>query len=354
LNLEFGITYGLWPLSVLYGAATRARVSLYQKGFFKAQDLGAPVVSIGNITVGGTGKTPLVAWVANTLVQMEKKVCILTRGYGRANISERAIVSDGKKILANPETGGDEPLLLAEMLLGKAAVISDKERASAGRWARENLGCDAFVLDDGFQHWQVNRDFDIVCVDATSPFGNGKLLPSGRLREPLSSLQRADCIIITKTDLVQEAETIRAEVETRSKGRPVFLSRFRWTQARHVKDNSSLDLKDLPQPVAAFCALGNPQAFFIQARNTGATVVHTQTFKDHHAYTQADIERIEREAKEQGANSLLTTTKDAVKLRALSFEMPCYALEIEVEIDEEEILRTMLLVAIKRHPPPPQ
>ena len=349
MNLESVINYGLWPLSFLYSAATRARLELYQKGFFKAQDLGAPVVSIGNITVGGTGKTPLTVWTANALVQTGNKVCVLTRGYGRTNSSERVIVSDGKEILANAETGGDEPLFLAETLRGKAAIISDAKRASAGYWAKEKLGCSAFVLDDGFQHWQVKRNFDIVCIDATNPFGNGKLLPQGPLREPLSSLKRADCVIITKTDLAQETETIRAEVERHSEGRLIFLSHFRPTQARQIKNNISHDLKEIPQPVVAFCGIGNPQAFFAQARNAGLTLVHMQIFKDHHIYTQTDIENIERKAKEKGANSSLTTAKDAVKLRAFDSELPCYALEIEVEIDEEEKLKQMMLAAIKHH-----
>jgi tetraacyldisaccharide 4'-kinase len=332
----------LLPLSVFYGAMTRTRYALYRNGIFRTHDLNAPVISIGNITVGGTGKTPLVAWFANALAEQGKKVCVLTRGYGRENSSHRVLVSNGKEILADAKTGGDEPLMLAENLIDKAAVICDKDRTSAGRWAKENLSSDVFILDDGFQHHRVKRTFDVVAVDATNPFGNGYLLPRGRLRERLSSLRRADCIIITKTNLGEDIDELRTKLESHSKGRPVFFSRFRTIGTRLVNSNKFVELKTLPEPCVAFCALGNPKAFFKQIKRADLMSVHKKAFRDHHYYTQQDIEKLEQEAKEKDARCLITTAKDAVKLRGLKFELPCYSLEIEVEIDEEEKLKKLL------------
>ncbi len=190
-------------ISWIYGTIIEARNSLYEKGVFKSFSLGVPVISIGNITVGGTGKTPLVAFVAEILAEKGEKVCIISRGYGRKNPKKRVLVSDGENILADARQSGDEPFELAQRLLGKAIVVADANRVSAGNWAREKFGITAFVLDDAFQHRKVKRDLDIVTIDATNPFGNKKMLPSGILREPLKNLKRADAIVITRANLAK-------------------------------------------------------------------------------------------------------------------------------------------------------
>ncbi|HYJ47792.1 MAG TPA: tetraacyldisaccharide 4'-kinase, partial [Pyrinomonadaceae bacterium] len=182
----------LAPLGALFNAATRLRRALYKRGALRVQKVGAPIISVGNITTGGTGKTPLVEWVARAVAADGRRPCILTRGYGRDNAKRQVIVSDGERILSDAREGGDEPLQLAETLLGVAAVISDADRAAAARFALENLGSEVFILDDGFQHLRVERDLDLVAVDATNPWGGGHLLPRGRLREPLRELARAD------------------------------------------------------------------------------------------------------------------------------------------------------------------
>ena len=174
----------LAPLSTIYSVAIKTRNSLYERGVFKPVKLNASVISIGNITAGGTGKTPLVEYVARVAAGAGRKVCILTRGYGRADSSRRVLVSDGQTVLANEHEAGDEPFLLAEKLLGVAAVISDSDRKAAGRWAIENLKSDTFVLDDGFQHLQLARNLNIVAVDATNPWDNGLLLPGGLFASP--------------------------------------------------------------------------------------------------------------------------------------------------------------------------
>src|SRR5215470_9419201 len=200
------------PLTALYSAITRARISLYERGTFRTTKLEKPVISIGNITTGGTGKTPLVEWVARTLAAQGKRVCILTRGYGRKDPHLQVIVSDGYGILASPAEAGDEPYLLATKLTGQAAVISSADRIAAGQEAIKDFGTEAFVLDDGFQHLRLARDLNIACIDATNPWGGGRLLPYGRLREGREGLRRADCVVLTRCDQVESVETLRDEV----------------------------------------------------------------------------------------------------------------------------------------------
>ena len=319
------------PLSALYGAVTRSRLSLYQRGTFHTTKLDRPVISVGNITAGGTGKTPLVEWIAKTIAARGKKVCILTRGYGRENPQRQVVVSDGTSILATPGEAGDEPYLLATKLLGSAVVISNIDRISAARYAVENFNVDCFVLDDGFQHLRVARDLNIVTVDATNPWGGGELLPYGRLREPLSGLSRADCVVLTRCDQATHLDSLRAELSDLIHDRPVFLSKM-----QPVKNL-------LPTgPVAAFCAVGNPQSFFTQLHTAGYEVVLEKTYADHHSYTQQDITHLLNETSRAGATNLITTAKDAVKLRSLSFTLPWHVFEIEVAIENEDAFKQLI------------
>lgn len=347
----------LGPLSVLYGMVIRARLALYRQGALSIHKIDAPVISVGNITTGGTGKTPLVEWLARLFAVEKRRPCILTRGYGRAEGHARVLVSNGERVLADALEGGDEPRLLAEKLLGVSAVISDADRAAAARWAIENLHSDLFILDDGFQHLRLKRDLNILTIDATNPWGGGRLLPYGRLREPLHEMARADCCVITRAEQSTNIESLREEVRHRSGGRPVFLSMTRTAGLRPLAlmpalelnaSNASapLPISEAPKTIAAFCALGNPRAFFTQILANGFTLKHTRAFRDHHTYTQSDIEALEREAQARGAEALLTTAKDGVKLRALKFQLPCYVVEIELEFDDEAALRRMALSAL--------
>ncbi|HYE65697.1 MAG TPA: tetraacyldisaccharide 4'-kinase [Pyrinomonadaceae bacterium] len=339
----------LAPLGALYGAVTRARLALYRKGVLPVYEIGAPVISVGNITTGGTGKTPLVEWLARTAAGWGQRVCILTRGYGRPSQNRRVLVSDGERILAEAREGGDEPRMLAEMLQGLAAVISDVDRVSAGRWAMEHLGSDFFILDDGFQHLRIARNINIVTVDATSPWGGGRLLPRGRLREPLQGLARADCIIITRADQVRQIGPLREQAARLSHDRPVILahSRTRGLRPLFTTPNQDLNAGPVKQPVAAFCAIGNPRTFFAHICKDGYTLSYTQAFPDHHVYTQSELDALTRAAREREAQLLLTTAKDAVKLRSLHFELPCYVLEIEIGFDDEDQILSMIREATR-------
>jgi tetraacyldisaccharide 4'-kinase len=337
------IDLALAPLGGLYGAAMKARRALYRSGRFRVHELGVPVISVGNLTTGGTGKTPLVAWIVNELARKGQRVCILTRGYGRRSTA-RVIVSNGSEILADANQAGDEPLLLAEKLKGLAAVICDADRLSAASWALENLKSDAFVLDDGFQHLRVARDLNIVTIDATNPWGNGRLLPAGILRELPAELTRSDCIVITRGDDPDQTEKLRCEIDKLSSGRPIFRSRMTLQGLREVDCRETVAATNelRARAVAAFCAIGNPESFFSLVRRNGYELRHTQAFRDHHIYTQADIDRVARDAISRGGLILLTTAKDEVKLRKLRFEIRCYAADIEIEIKNVEQLNDLI------------
>lgn len=347
------MSFALAPLSLVFGALARARTRLYRSGVLKTERVGAPVISVGNLTVGGTGKTPLVEWVSRAVALEGLRACVLTRGYGREDESRRVVVSDGESVLASVREGGDEPVLLAESLAGVASVVCDRDRVGAASWAREHLGAQAFVLDDGFQHMRIGRDLDLVTLDATAPWGGGHLLPWGRLREPVSALARADCVVITRSDLSPNLARLRAQVE-RLTGAHVAASRVRTRGLRRIGDaaqeeSARVGVESLAAsgPVAAFCAVGNPHAFFEQLRKKGFDLRHTRAFPDHHNYARSEVEAFTREAERAGALALLTTAKDAVKLRSQTFPLPCYVVEIELEFDDEDSLRRLVKDAIR-------
>ena len=327
--------------SRLYGAATNFRNTLYDRGVFKSVSLGVPVISVGNITVGGTGKTPMVALIAEQLFEKGEKVCILTRGYRRENPKRRVLVSDGERILADAKQAGDEPFELARKLLGKACVVADANRASSGIWAREKFGITAFVLDDAFQHRRVKRDTDIVLVDATNPFGNRKTLPFGILREPLKNLKRADLIVITRANLAKDVANLKSEIKRYNPTCPIYVSENRIAKLTELKEfqANSPPNAERRTPNAercfALCALGNPNNFYRQLLQENYNLVSTRDFPDHHFYTSSDIAELNKAAQSAGAKVLLTTAKDAVKLRDFEFQMPCFVVETEMIFDSE-------------------
>ena len=331
------------PLSTLYGAITGTRALLYERGTFRAAKLPKPVISVGNITVGGTGKTPLVEWVARTLAGSGKKVCILTRGYGRDNPKNHVLVSDGKQVFSTPEEAGDEPYVLAKNLEGLVAVISDANRFSAGEGALQHLGADCFVLDDGFQHMQLARDLNIVTLDATNPWGGGRMLPIGTLREPLTGLKRADCIVLTRCNQAEDVDKVQAEAARLSGDRPIFRSRMVTNGIVPLKTSSSIS--EIENPVGAFCGVGNPSSFITHLKASGYELVAQKFFADHYRYTQADVDELIRMTLQTGAKCLITTAKDAVKLQHLDLQVPVFSLQIQIEIEAEDELRRLLIGA---------
>jgi tetraacyldisaccharide 4'-kinase len=316
----------------IYGKVTDLRNTLYDRGVLTSHSLGARTISIGNITTGGTGKTPLVALVADILAEAGEKVCVLTRGYGRQS-SGRVLVSDGENVLVDARTGGDEPVELAGELIGKAVVVADADRISAAAWAKERFGITAFVLDDAFQHRRAKRDLDIVCIDATNPFGNERMLPAGRLREPLPNLARASAIVITRSDLASDVSELRSQATALNPTAAIFLARTRITNIDAIASDGT---------AFAFCGLANPDNFFELLRRYGIGLNGTKAFPDHHYYTQEEINDLEQRARQAGAAKLLTTVKDSVKLRDLRFDLPCQEVEIRTEVDNPEAFRSMI------------
>ncbi|MFN2492475.1 MAG: tetraacyldisaccharide 4'-kinase [Pyrinomonadaceae bacterium] len=336
----------LTPISAIYGAVTRIRLAAYQRGILSVSKLPATVVSVGNLTIGGTGKTPLVDWICHALSRARgqengrepEKLCVLTRGYGRDNPKTHLVVSDGNEILAGEEESGDEPFLLARNLLGVAAVIANPNRLAAGRWAIETWNTDVFVLDDGLQHLQLARDLNIVSLDATNPWGNGGLLPYGRLREPVEGLSRADCIVITRTEQVEDVTPIKDSIKRLVGTIPVFSSRMLVSEVRGIVGNPVDRESLLRGTLGAFCGIGSPEPFFNNLRSEGYKLAFTESFPDHHRYTQAELDLLSLKAKARGATSLITTEKDAVKLTNLNFPVPCCYLKIMISIDDSDQL----------------
>jgi len=340
------LDFGLKTLGLIYGKVADLRNTLYDKGVFETYGLGARTISVGNLTAGGTGKTPLVAYIACILAERGEKVCILTRGYGRENPENRVLVSDGKQVLAEPKVAGDEPFELASKLVGKAVVIADADRVSAAEWAKRKFGITAFILDDGFQHRRAKRDIDIVCIDATDPFGSGKMLPAGRLREPDHNLKRADIVVITRANLVDQIENLKSEISNLNKPAAVFdaknkIVRVVALEEFHAKPQRT-QRKMRAEKAFAFCGIGNAANFFDQLRQEKYAVISTHSFRDHHIFNQSDVAEIENLAVKSGGKILLTTAKDAVKLSNFKFELPCFVVEIELRLDDPDSFAAML------------
>ena len=345
----------LLPLSTIYSAVTRVRLAAYRLGLLSVAKLDAPVVSVGNVTTGGTGKTPLVEWVCQTIdavahevVREGKRVCVLTRGYGRVNPNTQVVVSDGAELLASEQEAGDEPFLLARNLLGIAAVVSNPNRVAAGAWAVENLHSEVFVLDDAFQHLRLFRDLDIVTIDATNPWGGGSLLPYGRLREPLSGLVRADCVVITRAEHAKDLASLKNALQRIVGAVPIFSSRMLTRGFRSINSDPISVSSLLSQPIAAFCGIGNPDSFFNHLRREGFQLAFTRTFPDHHQYKQSELNTLVDEAIAGGANSLITTAKDATKVQSLTLGLPCCVMDIQISIDEEEEIVELIRKAISK------
>jgi tetraacyldisaccharide 4'-kinase len=306
-----------WLLSKPYGVLVRLRRRLYRLGVLGSHRARAPVISVGNITTGGTGKTPMVAWVVERLREAGRAPAILTRGY-------KAV-----------EGASDE----AEMLwkLTRAPVVADPDRVGSAAAAVE-AGADVLVLDDGFQHRRLRRDLDIVLIDATSPFGFGHCLPRGLLREPLSALGAADAVLITRSDMVSPAE-----LEALSERLARLAPRASMHRAGHAPTAVVIGAgRHLPadylagKKIVAFCGIGNPDAFFAGLEAIGAELAGRIAFDDHVAYGEKELARIRAAAERHRPEALVTTAKDRVKLVPKDLPVPLWTLKIEVRVTAGE------------------
>jgi len=306
-----GLEQILRPLTPVYSGFVRARATAYRRGLLPRVRLPRPVISVGNLGFGGTGKTPTVIALVRDLARRGRRPAVLTRGYGRKTSDTVLLV--GPDTLAPVEHAGDEPLEMASRLPGVPIVV-DADRVRGGRLAVD-AGADVLLLDDGFQHLRVERDLDLLLIDAGDPWAGGHLPPRGRLREPLSAMARASAVLVTK--LGDDAERFGAIVDTvhrHAPGIPVLGARLVPSRVWTPEGPRSVEVLH-DRPVLPFAGVGRPGAFSDLLEDLGATVVATRWFPDHHRYTGRDMRRLERLAGKAGA-VLVTTAKDSVKLPA--------------------------------------
>jgi tetraacyldisaccharide 4'-kinase len=279
-------------LNLLYSQLARARRRYYQRRPHLRRRLNAPVISIGNLTVGGSGKTPLAAEIARMLLEMGERPSILSRGYARKLVDDGVvIVSDGSRVRAEVERSGDEPQMLARAV-PRAAVLVSSSRYVAGRIAESRLGCTVHVLDDGFQHFDLMRDVDLlVSPDASE---GTRTLPFGRLREPLDAASAADALLVEKPGLVEQD--------------PAYLDKPTFTFSRRLAGPAP------DRPAFAFAGIAKPGRFFGDLEKAGWKLTGRRSFGDHHHYSMPEIEEIARAARSSGAEVILTTEKDIVRL----------------------------------------
>ena len=332
-------------LSTIYGLLVRSRYQLYGWGIFPTQKLPAKVVCVGNMTMGGTGKTPMVEYTARTLRDLGMRVAVLSRGYKGKMEKSVGVVSDGKNILLSQEESGDEPYLLAHRLEGIPVLVGGG-RFRSGMMAHEHFDIQVAVLDDGYQHVQLHRDMNILLVNGREGFGNGHLLPWGCLREPLTGLTRADHFLITKTELRDKTEAIEKTLRHWNSKAPIFHGRY---VPEHICDPQS-GRRDRPvaikgKRILAFAGLADPDDFFELLRSLGAVLVETIIFPDHHRYTESDLKILGQ--KIPGVDWVLTTEKDMVRLQSLNLEgLPIRVLTIRMEIADEDALREALFTGL--------
>ena len=293
---------------------------LYRRGFLKSSKLKAKVISIGNITWGGTGKTSLVALLSKFLSLKNIKSAVLIRGYG-----------------------GDEDSMLREQL-GNILVLSGRNRIKNAKEAEDKYNCQALILDDGLQHWRIKRDLDIVAVSATNPFGNGRLIPAGILREPFSALGRADIFVLTKVNLANEKHIADTEKTIRSikPQAQIFKAEHKAISITKINGNEKLDLSYITgKKICAVSGIGDNDSFFKMLLTSGAKITTKLPFPDHHKYTRGDISYIINAAKKTGAGTIITTAKDWVRLKPIfhnkySGDIEILLLNITIRIIDEE------------------
>lgn len=334
---------------MLYRAVIAARNMLYDTGVFRVARLPVPVIAVGNISAGGTGKTPLAAAIAAHALARGCRVAFVTRGYGRRTRGT-VVVSDGAGTLAHWRDGGDEPVMVARALPA-LPVVADERRARGCRVAVERFGADLLVLDDAFQHRACGRDVDIVAVDAARDPYTDRLLPFGRLREPVSSLRRAHAVVLTRwrdAPAWHAAEAqLRAELAC-----PVERALYEVSALREAGGGTRKPESLAGVVVAAFCGIGAPAAFVRTLEDLGARVADCIDHPDHHEYSDDDIRNIGARARAAGASALVTTAKDAVRMEdraALAGGLPLLVLEMRAELPADGAVLACIDAAIDEH-----
>ncbi len=347
------LTAFLSMASVVHSGVTKMRAKCYQKGVFATKRLPCRVISVGNITVGGTGKTPMAIYVARLVQRLGYSAAIISRGYKGEAENAGGIVSDGWDILLGPNVSGDEPHLMAASL-PDIPVLVGKDRYSSGRRAIEAFGPDVIVLDDAFQHLRLARDVDLALLDHRRPFGNGRLLPRGPLREPLSALVRADAFIMTRTEASPSSSPSAGRTPSKrltaiTENKPLFYTSHApfarrmqegWKGPVHeaLRHPPSADPTFLKgRDVYAFSGIARNDDFRRTLVERGCRIVGFAGFDDHHPYTEADLKAICKEAKEKKADCIATTEKDAARMsQRVHWPMELVILGVEIRFSADE------------------
>lgn len=332
-------------VSKVYGGAVKLRRRLYKRDVLKSKRLPCPIISIGNITVGGTGKTPMTIYVARVVKQLGYKVAIISRGYKGKAEKVGGVVSDGKSLLMTPEIAGDEPYMMAERLKD-VPIIVGKNRFKAGRRAIRKFDPDVIVLDDGFQHLKLQRDLDLVLLDYRKPFGNGHLLPRGVMREPASALFYANAMILTRSDAVNDKEMPSSLNKLRSyeRKKPVYRTFHHPFVYKIINGEKKIFEKNTREAVRqhsdcirgraafAFSGLADNMNFRRTLESLQCNVAGYMEFSDHHSYSDRDLKEISAAAKKSMSECIVTTEKDYVRI-AHKINWPDDLFVIGIEID---------------------
>jgi len=322
----------LIPLSLLYRGGTAIRSSLYGYGLLASRRLTRPVISVGNMVAGGTGKTPLVIKIVEHLASQGTRCAVLSRGYkGKAGQAVN-IVSDRDQIFLSPEEAGDEPCLIAQKLPGTPVLVG-KDRYVLGSEAIRRFDPDCLILDDGYQHLSLRRECNLLLLDSDAPFGNGWCLPAGTLREGLSAIKRAGLIALTG----DPGDEVVAVIKSIAKDTPLHSLKFTPGGIRRLpmgrpEDQAGLDGKR----IMAFAGIARPERFFRSIERLGAHIMERRIFPDHHPYRREEIVTLCRVGAEKKVDMLLTTEKDAVRLPEIPESLPLFALQLSIEIPDQE------------------
>ena len=332
----------LKAVSCVFALVVASRYFLYRIGVLRRFPLGIQVISIGNVTAGGTGKTPVTEIFARTLAAEGRKVAILSRGYRRKEapwwqrlftqvIEPPLVVSDGRRVLLDSAVGGDEPYMLASNLPG-VAVLVDRNRVKAGRYAIKRLGCDTLILDDGFQYQRLKHSIEVVLVDSTNPFGNGHMLPRGVLREPARHIRRADIIFLTKCR--GDVSAVREEIRRYNAKAEIVECNHAPKVLRDVWSREEFPLEWLKgKTTCTLSGIASPKGFENSLRHLGAKVVWCERYADHHRYDASEVLYALNRTADMGADALVTTEKDAVRFPRLeATPVRCLYLRIAIEI----------------------
>ena len=333
--LEIGYLVGR-PFSPVYALLMKIRAYCYRRGVFRQHRLPVPVISVGNLTLGGTGKTPVVQYIIDALLQNGHRPAIVSRGYGGTAKKAVNIVSDGTTLFLSAAEAGDEPRLHAERF-PTVPVLTGTNRLFPCQYAIDSLHADVLVLDDGFQHLRIARDIDIVLFNGSTLLGNGHVFPGGELRESLGALQRADMFVCTGVtgcngDAVQHFFT---SLHTTFPQTPLFQTTVKLKGIREMAHDQGVDPSDLPTPLLGLCGIAHPARFQRTLRECAITPSGFVALQDHKQYDQALLDSITEKAISSGAKGIITTEKDGVKLLGLHSRLPIYLLSIAIEADPE-------------------